>query len=60
VIALVAISGIGYRYAVLTVPEERPDRPDRPAGGPGGRPPERPTPPGQPEIDPTTGRPRAR
>jgi hypothetical protein len=46
VIALVAISGVGYRYAVLTIPTP-------PAGGVGGRPPERPTPPGQPEVDPT-------
>jgi hypothetical protein len=52
---LMFISGVGYRYGVFTVPEkpEKPVRPERPAGGPIGRPPERPTPPGQPEVDPT-------
>jgi len=52
-IALVAISGVGYRYVVITIPPagERPGVP--PAGGVGGRPPQRPTPPGQPEVDPT-------
>jgi hypothetical protein len=45
-IALVAISGVGYRYVVITIPEP-------PAGGIGGRPPQRPGPGGQPEVDPT-------
>jgi hypothetical protein len=42
----VAISGVGYRYVVITIPEP-------PAGGIGGRPPQRPGPGGQPEVDPT-------
>jgi hypothetical protein len=42
-IALVAISGVGYRYVVVTIPEP-------PAGGIGGTPPQRPG--GQPEVDP--------
>jgi hypothetical protein len=52
-VALVAISGVGYRYVVITIPPagERPGVP--PAGGIGGRPPQRPTPPGAPEVDPT-------
>lgn len=51
-LALVLVAGmpgVKYRYVVIDADA----RPEPPAGGIGGRPPARPHPPGEPEVDPT-------